>query len=113
MNTPSCASVPKKPKIKDFNSPRNKPLIVLDYWPKNTEEYFNLHNTDKINLYEKYTTQDMTNLMKSMMNHSTSMEQGTISIQEKFIELDNKRAKQSIRTYQLIRGNISTKKPST
>ena len=38
------------------------------------------------------------------------MEQGTISIQEKFIELDNKRAKQSIRTYQLIQENISTQK---
>ena len=106
--TPSCESVPKK--IKDFNSPRNEPLIVLYYWSKNIEEYFHLHNPDNINLPEKYTTQDVKNVMNRMVKHVNSMEQVMIVIQENFIESDNERVKKSIRMDQLIRENISTKK---
>ena len=36
--------ITQKDKIKDFNSPRNEPLIVLDYWPNKIEEYFHLRN---------------------------------------------------------------------
>ena len=42
----------EKSKINDFNSPRNKPLIILNYWSKNIEEYFHLRNPDNINLSE-------------------------------------------------------------
>ena len=84
----------KKAKIKDFNSPRNEPLIVLDYWSNNIEEYFHLRNPDNINLSDKYTTQDVTNLMKSMVNRVNSMEQDMIGIQDNFIELENERVNQ-------------------
>ena len=47
-----------------------------------------------------------------MVKHVNYMEQGTIGLQEKFIELDNERVKQLIRIDQLIRENISTKNPS-
>ena len=72
-----CKSA-KKSKINYFNSPRNEPLIVIDYWSKNIEEYFHLSNPDNINLYEKSTTQDMTNIVNSMVKHFKSMEQGMI-----------------------------------
>ena len=52
-NLCKCA---KKSKIKDFNIPRNKPLIVLDYWSKNIEEDFHICNPDNINLSGKSTT---------------------------------------------------------
>ena len=42
----------EKSKIKDCNSPRNKPLIVLDYWSNNIEEYFHQRNPDNINISE-------------------------------------------------------------
>ena len=71
----------EKSKIMDINSPRNEPLIVLEYWSKNIEEYFHLHNPDNINLYEKSTTQDMTNIVNSMVKHFKSMEQGMIWLQ--------------------------------
>ena len=101
----------KKSKIKDFNSPMNKPLIVLYYWSKKIEEDFHLHKPDKINLSDKYTTHDVTNVMISMVNHVNYMEQGMIGIQEKSIALENERLKKSICIDQLIRENISTKKP--
>ena len=72
--------MPKRIKIKYFNSPRNEPLIVLDYWSKNIEEYFHLRNTDNINLSEKSTTQDVTHVMNSMLKHVNSMEKGMIGI---------------------------------
>ena len=81
-------------KIKDFNSPSNKPLIVLDYWSKNIEEDFHLRNSDNINLYYKSTTHDVKNVMNIMLKHVSSIEQVMIGIQEKFIELDNERLKQ-------------------
>ena len=71
----------QKNKIKDFNSPRNKPLVVLDFWSKNIEEYFYLRNPANINLYEKSTTQDVKNVMNSMVKHVNSMEQGMIWLQ--------------------------------
>ena len=100
----------KKSEIKDFNSPRNDPLIILDYWSKNIEEYFHLRNHTKINLSGKYTTQDMTNVMNSMVNHVNSTEQGMIVTQEKLIESYNERLKKSICIDQLIREIISTQK---
>ena len=81
----------QKTKTKYFNSPRNEPLIVLEYWPKNIEEKFNLRNPDNNNIYERSTTQDVKNVINSMLNHVNSMEQGIIVTQEKFIESDNKR----------------------
>ena len=42
--------------IKDFNSPRNKPLIFLEYWSNNIEEDFHLRNPENINLSEKSAT---------------------------------------------------------
>ena len=59
--------------MKDFNSSRNKSLIVLDCWSKNIEEYFHLRNTNNINISDKYTTQDVTNVMNTMVNHFKSM----------------------------------------
>ena len=79
----------KKYKIKDFNSPRNEPLIVLDYWSKKIKEYFHLRKPDNINLSDKYTTQDVTNVIKIVVNHVNSMEQGMIGLQENFIESEN------------------------
>ena len=84
----------KKSKIKYFNSSRNNPLIVLDYWWKNIEEYFRLFNPNNINLNEKSTTQDVTNAMNRKVKHVNSMEQSMLVIQEKFIEYDNDRVKQ-------------------
>ena len=51
MYTPSCA-IFLKIKTKDLNSPRNKLLIFIDYWLKNTEEYFHLRNPGNINFSE-------------------------------------------------------------
>ena len=48
--------------------------------------------------------------MNSMVKHVKSMEQGMIGPQEKFIESDNERVKQSIRIDQLIQENISTQR---
>ena len=48
--------------------------------------------------------------MDSIVEHVNYMEQGTIGIQEKFIESENERVNQSILINQLIRENISTKK---
>ena len=48
-----------------------------------------------------------------MVKHVNSMEQGMIGPQEKLIESENERVKQSICIYQLIRENILTKKTST
>ena len=73
-----AVQVYQKTKIKDFNSPRNEPLIVLDYWLNKIEEYFHLRNLDNINLSEKSTTQDVTNVMNIMVKHVNSMEQGMI-----------------------------------
>ena len=42
----------EKSKINYFYNPRNKPLIILNYWSKNIEEYFYLCNPDNINLSE-------------------------------------------------------------
>ena len=50
-----------------------EPLIVLDYWPNKIEGYFNLRNPDNIIISEKYTTQDMTNVMNIMVNHFNSI----------------------------------------
>ena len=61
--------ITKNSKIKDFNSPRNESLIVLDYWSKKTEETFHLFIPFNINLSEKSTTQDVTNVMNSMVKH--------------------------------------------
>ena len=97
-------------KIKDFNTPRNKPLIVLDYWSKKIEEYFHLHNPDNIILSEKSTTRDVKILINSMVKHVNSIEQGMIGLQDKFIESENERFKQSVRIDQLIQENISTQK---
>ena len=81
----------KKTKIKDFNSPSNKPLIFLGCRSKKIEEYSHLCNPDNINLSEKSTTQDVTNIMNSMVKHVNSMKQVTIGLQEKFIESENER----------------------
>ena len=103
----------QKSKIKDFNSPRKDPLIVLDYWSKNIEQYFHLRDPDNTNISEKYTTQYVKNVMNIMVNHVNSTEKGMIGLQEKFIESENERLKQSICIYQLIPENISTKNLST
>ena len=100
----------QKTKIKDFNSPSNDPLIVIGYLPRNVEGYFHLPNPNKINLSETSTTQDATNVMKSMVNHVNSTEQGMIVTQEKLIESYNERLKKSICIDQLIREIISTQK---
>ena len=63
----------KKGKINYFNIPRNKPLIVLDYWSKKIEEDFHLRNHDNINISEKSTTQYMINVMNRMMKHFNSI----------------------------------------
>ena len=73
----------KKYKIKDFNSPRNEPLIVLDYWSINIEEYFHLRNPDNIDLSDKSTTQDVTNVTNSVVNYVNYMDYG---LQDKLIE---------------------------
>ena len=70
----------KKPKIKYIKSPKNEPLIVLDHWSRNIEEDFHLRNPDKINLSEKSTTQDVTNVMKIMVKCVNSTEQGMIGL---------------------------------
>ena len=70
----------EKSKIKNFNSPRNKPLIFIGYWSKNIEEYFHLNKTDKINLSLKSTPQDAKNVMNTMVKHFKSMEQGMIEL---------------------------------
>ena len=80
MYTPSCARVPKKSKIKDFNSNRNEPLIVLDYWSKSIEEDFHICNPENINISDKYKSHDVTNVMNSMVKHANYMEQGKIEI---------------------------------
>ena len=99
--------------MKDFNSSRNKSIIVLDCWSKNIEEYFHLRNTDNINISDKYTTQDVTNVMNIILKHANSMKQGMIGLQGKFIESENERLKQSICIYQLTRENISAQNLST
>ena len=99
----------KKPKTKDFNSPRNKPTIVIDYWSKKVEGYFHLRNPDTFNISEKSTTHDVTNVMNTMVNHINSMEQGMIGIQDNFIELEKDMVKKSVSIDQLIRENIPTK----
>ena len=71
--TKLCKSA-QKSKIKDFKSPRNEPLIVLDYWSKKIEEYFHLCNPDNINISDKSTTQDATNIINSIVKHVNSME---------------------------------------
>ena len=48
--------------------------------------------------------------MNSMVKHVNYTEQGMIVLQDKLIELDNKRAKQPICMYQNIWETISTKK---
>ena len=76
----------EKSKIMDINSPRNEPLIVLEYWSKNIEEYFHLCNLKNINLSDKSTTKDVKILLNSMVNHVNYMEQVIVVIQENFIE---------------------------
>ena len=73
--------MPKNQKIKDLNSPRKNPLIVLGYWSKKTEEYFHRHNSDNINLCDKSTTQDVTNVLTIILNNVNYMEQGMIELQ--------------------------------
>ena len=87
-------NISEKYKINDFNSPRNETLIVLEYWSKKIEEYFHLSNPDNINLSEKPTAQDVTNIINTVVNYVNSMEQDMILIQYKFIESDNDRVKQ-------------------
>ena len=65
----------------DINSPRNEPLIVLEYWSNNIEEYFQLRKPNNINLYDKSTAQDVTNAMNTMVKHANYMEQGIIGLQ--------------------------------
>ena len=72
-------------KIKDFNSPSNKPLIVLDYWSKNSEEDFDIHHPSNMNISEKYTTQNVINDMNTTVKHVKYMEQGMIGLQDKFV----------------------------
>ena len=97
-------------KIKDFKISSSEPLVVLDHWSNKIEEYFHLVNPDNNNLSEKYTTQDVKNVISSMVNHVNSMEQGIIVLQDKFIESKNERLKQSVRIDQFIQENISTQK---
>ena len=52
----------------------------------------------------------MTTAMNTMVKYFNSMEKSMIALQEKFIEAENERVKQSIRIDQLIWENISTKK---
>ena len=106
--TKLCKSA-EKSKIKDFNRPRNEPLIILDYCSKNIEEDFHLHSSENIYLSEKYAAKDLKNLMNTTVKHVNSMEQGMVGIQEKLIESDNERVKQSISIDKLIWENISTK----
>ena len=75
----------QKTKTNYFNSPINKPLIGIDYLSKNIEEYFHLCNPEKNNLSEKYTTQDVTNAMKSIVKHVNPMEKGMIGLQDNSI----------------------------
>ena len=96
----------EKSKIKDLNSPSNEPLIFLDCWSKNIEEDYNLRNPDNIDISEKSKTKDVTNVIHSMVRNFNSREQGTIGLQEKFIELENQRLKQSMCIDQLIQENI-------
>ena len=84
--------------------------FFLEYWSKKIEEYFNLLKPDTINLSVKYTTQAVKNVMNRMVKHLNYTEQGMIVLQEKFIESDNVRVKQSIIIYQLIWEIIPTKK---
>ena len=58
MYTKLCKSA-EKSKNKYFRRPRNNPLIFIDYWLNNIEEYFYLPNPDNISLSDKYTTQDV------------------------------------------------------
>ena len=67
--------------MKDFNSPRNEPLIILDHRSKKIEEYFHLINPDYINLPEKSTTKGVKNVMSIVVKHVDSMEHDMIGIQ--------------------------------
>ena len=49
MYTKICAKEQKRSKINDFNSPRNKLLIVLDYFSNKIEEDFYILNPESIN----------------------------------------------------------------
>ena len=100
----------QKSKIKYFDIPSNRPLIVLGCWSKRIEEYFHIRNPNNINLSEKSTTQYVNILINSMVKHVKYVVKIMIGIQENFIESDNYRLKQSIRIYQLIQENISTQK---
>ena len=101
--------IAEKFKIKNLNSPRNKPLIILKYWSNNIEETFRLRNPDNNNISNKSTTQDLTNVMNATVNHVNYMGKFMIVLQEKFIGSDNERLKKSICIYQLVQENISTK----
>ena len=81
---------------KDFNSYKIEPLIITEYWLKNIEEYFHLHITDNTNLYEKLTTNNVTNSINTTVKHVKYTEQGTIEIQDKFTESYNDMVKKSI-----------------
>ena len=71
----------KKNQINDLNSPRNEPIIVLDYWSNNIEEDFHLRNPNNIYIFEKPTTKDVTDLMNVMVKHVKYMEQVMIRLQ--------------------------------
>ena len=83
----------EKSKIKDFNSPRNYALLVVDYWSKKIEENFHLNNPGNIILSDKFTTQDVTYVMITMVKNRNSMEQGMTGLQDNFIESVNEREK--------------------
>ena len=105
--TKLCKSA-KKSKIRYFSSHRNKTLVVLEYLSKNIEKSFHICNPGNIIMSNKYTTQYVINVINSMVKPVNSMEQGTIGLQDNFIELENERLKQSICIDQLIQENIST-----
>ena len=96
----------KKSKIKDFNIPRNKPLIVLGYWWNNIQEGFHLRNPANINPSDSYTAQDGTSFIFTMVKRVNYMEQVVIRRKEKFVYSENERVKESIRIDQLIQENI-------
>ena len=49
-----------------------------DYWSNNIEKDFQLCNPDKVNLLEKSTTQEVKNVVNTIVKHVNSMEQGMI-----------------------------------
>ena len=62
-----------KSKMKDFNSPRDDPLIFIDCLSNNIKEYFHLCKPDNINLSEKSKINYVKDIINTVVKHFNSM----------------------------------------